>query len=85
MFRFTIRDVLWLMVVIGLSVGWWRDHRQSRWSTYIWMCRAVQSNYALKQLDWSVDWTGPRTEFKNSKTGETIDLPAELAAAPMPK
>jgi len=27
MFRFTIRDVLWLMVVIALSVGWWLDHR----------------------------------------------------------
>jgi hypothetical protein len=25
--RFSIRDVLWLMVVIGLSFGWWLDHR----------------------------------------------------------
>ena len=25
MFRFTIRDLLWLMVVVGLSVGWWVD------------------------------------------------------------
>jgi len=23
MFRFTIRDVLWLMVAVGLGVGWW--------------------------------------------------------------
>ena len=22
--RFTIRDVLWLMVVVGMGVGWWR-------------------------------------------------------------
>jgi hypothetical protein len=27
MFRFTIRDVLWLTVVVGLSVGWWMDHQ----------------------------------------------------------
>jgi hypothetical protein len=27
MFRFTIRDVLWLMVVVGLAIGWWVDHR----------------------------------------------------------
>jgi hypothetical protein len=26
MFRFTIRDVLWLMVVVGLGVGWVIDH-----------------------------------------------------------
>ena len=23
MFRFTIRDVLWLMVVVGLGAAWW--------------------------------------------------------------
>jgi hypothetical protein len=28
MFRFTIRDVLRLMVVVGLGVGWWLDHRR---------------------------------------------------------
>jgi len=27
MFRFTIRDVLWLTVVVGLSVGWWTAER----------------------------------------------------------
>ncbi len=27
MFRFTIRDVLWLTVVVGLAVGWWMDRR----------------------------------------------------------
>jgi hypothetical protein len=32
MFRFTIRDVLWLTAVVALGVGWWVDHRQSqRW------------------------------------------------------
>jgi hypothetical protein len=29
MFRFTIRDLLWLMVVAGLGVGWWMEHRQA--------------------------------------------------------
>jgi len=28
MFRFSIRDVLWLTVVVALAVGWWLDHRQ---------------------------------------------------------
>ena len=28
MFRFTIRDVLWLMVVVGLGCAWWIDRRQ---------------------------------------------------------
>ena len=29
MFRFTIRDVLWFTVVVGLAVGWWVDHRRA--------------------------------------------------------
>jgi hypothetical protein len=29
MFRFTIRDVLWLMVTVGLSLGWWINHRRA--------------------------------------------------------
>ena len=28
MFRFTIRDVLWLAVVVALTVGWGIEHRQ---------------------------------------------------------
>ena len=26
--RFTIRDLLWLTVVVALAVGWWLDLRQ---------------------------------------------------------
>ena len=28
MYRFTIRDVLWLVLVLGLCLAWWRDHRR---------------------------------------------------------
>jgi len=27
MFHFTIRDVLWLTVVVALACGWWLDNR----------------------------------------------------------
>jgi hypothetical protein len=30
MFRFTIRDVLWLMVVVGIGLGWWTNRQQFR-------------------------------------------------------
>ena len=26
MFRFSIRDVLWLTVVVALGIGWWVEH-----------------------------------------------------------
>jgi hypothetical protein len=28
MFRFTIRDVLWLTALVAMGAGWWLDHRQ---------------------------------------------------------
>jgi hypothetical protein len=27
MFKFTIRELLLLTVIVGLAVGWWLDHR----------------------------------------------------------
>jgi hypothetical protein len=30
MLRFTIRDMLWLTVVVALAVGWWIDRRVQR-------------------------------------------------------
>ena len=32
MFRFTIRDLLWLTAVVALTLGlgWWRDHHYQR-------------------------------------------------------
>jgi hypothetical protein len=30
MFRFTIRDVLWLTVVVAMAVGWWQDWSRNR-------------------------------------------------------
>jgi len=30
-FRFTIRDLLWLTLVVALATGWWLDHK-GRWS-----------------------------------------------------
>ena len=36
MFRFTIRDVLWLTLVAGLGVGWWIDHTRTRNALVEW-------------------------------------------------
>ena len=30
MFRFTIRDVLWLTVVVAILAAWWADHSRLR-------------------------------------------------------
>jgi hypothetical protein len=47
MFRFTIRDVLWLTVVVGVAAAWWTDQRwlraNIRATTYEY--RELQSEY----------------------------------------
>ena len=30
MFRFTIREILWLTVIVALAVCWWTDRRSAR-------------------------------------------------------
>jgi hypothetical protein len=30
MFRFSIRDVLWLTVVVAMAVGWWTNRTRSQ-------------------------------------------------------
>ena len=47
MFRFTIRDLLWLMVVVGLSVGWSSDHKEAR--------QAKQLREEVKELSSAAD------------------------------
>ena len=27
--RFSIRDILWLTILVAIAVGWWLDHRAS--------------------------------------------------------
>ena len=30
MFRFTLRELLWLMLVVGVTTGWWIESYRSR-------------------------------------------------------
>mgnify|MGYP003525936560 CR=1 FL=1 len=51
MFRFTIRDVLWLTVMVALGVGWLLEHRRAAARDSAWQ-NSFQS--ALEQLSFHV-------------------------------
>jgi hypothetical protein len=34
--RFTIRDLIWLTVVVAMGAGWWIDHRRMSVSYGMW-------------------------------------------------
>ena len=46
MFRFTIRDVLWLTVAIALSVSWWIDNKRIETTL-----KAIKAEHDAKQLE----------------------------------
>jgi len=52
--RFTIRDLLWLMAVVGLSLGWWNQTVRYASDTASWqqanMDNAVARTDAVVQM-----------------------------------
>ena len=58
MFRFTIRDVVWLMMVAALTAAWWVDHRMAAtWRDRVTngiqkARREFETNYGMF-LDWN--------------------------------
>jgi len=47
MFRFTIRDVLWLTVVVALAVGWGLPYWQLSENRDLWKNRAEFLQYCM--------------------------------------
>jgi hypothetical protein len=70
MFRFTIRDVLWLTVVVGLGLGWLIDHQRQGRLNYEqdmqkWRSRAEEMRRFLES-------TGEVVRWNHSKDGVGI-------------
>src|SRR3954454_2676912 len=57
MFRFQIRDVLWLTVVVAMGVGWWLEYRRS--PTRRLEFRATALEQAIKGHGFTVEHPSP--------------------------
>jgi hypothetical protein len=55
--RFTIRDLLWLTLVVAMGLGWWLDHRQAQRNNLIW---------------WRIEQRNGRTVISDDDTGKPI-------------
>ena len=53
MLRFTIGDLLWMMVVVGLGAGWWIDSAGKEWNmaTLNRVCQE-QKNEIAERIEW---------------------------------
>ena len=70
MFRFTIRDVLWLTVVVALAVGWWVEHRRFN-VAYPWRTRAGALEQLLIDQGYEVEWYAAGS---NNVDGESVTV-----------
>ncbi|HEX5106121.1 MAG TPA: hypothetical protein VFV87_20015 [Pirellulaceae bacterium] len=57
MFRFTIRDVLWLTVVVGLGVAWLTDHRIQAGERSTGAAKVKMLERYLGQEGYKMEWS----------------------------
>jgi len=59
MFRFTIREMFLVVVIVALGVGWWVDHRNMAGQlagANRWRHAAGAAEVVLKNLGWKTKW-----------------------------
>jgi len=69
MFRFTIRDVLWLTVVVALAVGWGMDRNRLLGGIDLWKQRADCLADEFHFRGWTVTWDGSWIDMVDDETG----------------
>ncbi len=69
MFRFTIRDVLWLTVVVALGIGWWRESGSDD--------RAYLEGAAAEAQVWRHEFQQYRENRAKEAEGQYRELPEQ--------
>ena len=54
--KFTIRDVLLVTMIVGISAGWWADHRRLESKAIGWRMCAGGLEEVLLQTGQTVEW-----------------------------
>jgi|GEM_PF-3224495 hypothetical protein len=76
MFHFTIRDVLWLTVVVALSVGWWLDQRQLRMQNSQYLDDQVRAKEQMRELQIRIDLLAEARSRLNEELSRRPQIPA---------
>ena len=64
MFRFTIRELVLLTLVVALGVGWWVDHFQSNDRLFEWKAHSMES--VLIDESWVIEQNGWNIKFRKA-------------------
>ncbi len=72
MFRFTIRDVLWLTVVVALALGWWIERTSLSASRLAIRVRAIDLQTALSNERERQRLEGPKWSMPDPNSGHPM-------------
>jgi len=84
MFRFTIRDLLWLTVVVAMILGWWIRERQLNGEVakaLEWRARTAALERFLDP-EWRVEWhlqTNAITFIDTRNRGSFVTIPIDIS------
>ena len=62
--RFTIRDLLWLTVVVALAVGWWLDRRNANLERDNWQVERTKLTSAVGEA--TRNWLKAQSELNHA-------------------
>ena len=77
--RFSIRDVLWLTVVVGLAVGWWLDRKSTQRLLIEKSATVAQLSRELEERDFFLELTV--TDWRN-KFKDVMRPPSRAVPSP---
>ena len=79
MFRFTIRELVLLTLVVAMGVGWWLDHSALSRRADLWEYRAGAVADWTSGEGWRVEWTPEGVDLTKPGGEAETDQP-EFAA-----
>ena len=80
MFRFSIRELLWLIVVVALAACWWTDRRDARRQKLEYQARIAAQEVALRAKDTHIAAVRARLESTRADATAIRELLAEFIA-----
>jgi hypothetical protein len=72
MFRFSIRELMLVTLVVGLVAGWLLDRHEDRREMNLWKQRATAFQHVLVEDGWKIEWRPQKDAVIITKPGNKI-------------
>ena len=78
MYRFTIRDLLWLTALLAMGAGWYGDRRRLENKSEVWKSSSTQLMRLMARDGWDIQGgIGGLTADKGEQSFTLVNTPIE--------